>query len=72
MATQQLPRRPGDQTFKKNDMLRLIDCAERKRLTNYRIDVRRDGLSLVVGELESKTNGTTNELDDWMAKKNAS
>ena len=65
------PRRPGDQTFRKNDVLRMIDCAERKGLSAYKIMA--GGLTLAVGELEpAPTTGTTNELDDWMAKKNAS
>ena len=68
MATHQVPRRPGDQTFRKNDVLRMIDCAERKRLSDYKIMV--GGITLAVGELgPTTTTETTNELDQWMEKK---
>jgi GH24 family phage-related lysozyme (muramidase) len=47
-------------------VLRLIDCCERKRLTNYRI--KAGNLTLVVGETTPETPGQTTELDDWMSK----
>jgi hypothetical protein len=47
-----MPRKPRDQLFRKTDILRLIEAARSAGLptTRIRIDVRRDGLSLVVGE----------------------
>ena len=62
-------RQPGDQTFRKNDVLRLIDCARRQKLTKYRIDVRHGGLTLIVGESKSAVAEPPNDLDQWVAKK---
>jgi hypothetical protein len=64
-------RQPGDQTFRKNDVLRMIDCAKRQGLANYQIDVRRNGLTLVVGgptEPALPAEPAT-DLDEWVAKK---
>jgi hypothetical protein len=45
-----MPRRPRDQLFNRNDFNRLVDAARKKGLPIARIDAMRDGLSLVVGE----------------------
>ncbi len=45
-----MPRRPRDQLFNKNDFNRLVDAARARGLPIVRVDVTRDGLSLVVGE----------------------
>lgn len=45
-----MARKPRDQLFRKSDVYRLIESAKAKGLPIARIDVTRDGLSLVVGE----------------------
>lgn len=62
-----MPRKPRDQLFKKSDVFRLIESAKRKGLPIARIDVTRDGLSLIVGE-PAKANKNNNDLDEWMAR----
>jgi hypothetical protein len=59
-----MPRRPRDQLFKKTDMYRLVEVARAKNLPVSRIDVTRDGLSLVVGEPEATVNGDDNPWDE--------
>jgi hypothetical protein len=53
-----MPRKPRDQTFRKSDFYRLVDAARAKNLPVARIDVTREGLSLVVGD------STTAKVDD--------
>ena len=65
-----MSRKPRDQLFKKTDFFRLVESAEAKNLPIQRIDVTRDGLSLVVGE-PAKANESNDELDNWMAKHHA-
>jgi hypothetical protein len=73
MATHQLPRRPGDQTFRKNDLRRAIATASAMKLPLKGIVVNRDGFELVVGDSEpTTTTETTKELDQWMEKKKKS
>jgi hypothetical protein len=45
-----MPRKPRNPLFKKTDFDRLVEAARAKKLPIHRIDVMRDGLSLVVGE----------------------
>jgi hypothetical protein len=61
-----MPRHPRDQLFNKNDFSRLVDSARVKGLPIKRIDAKRDGLSLIVGD-PAKDAGTDNALDQWMA-----
>ena len=45
-----MPRKPRDQLFNKTDVYRIIEAARAKNLPIARIEFRRDGMSLVVGE----------------------
>jgi len=45
-----MPRKPRNPLFKKTDFDRLVEAARAKNLPIHRIDVMRDGLSLIVGE----------------------
>jgi hypothetical protein len=45
-----MPRKPRNPLFKKTDFDRLVEAARAKKLPIHRIDVMRDGLSLIVGE----------------------
>jgi hypothetical protein len=45
-----MPRKPRNPLFKKTDFDRLVEAARPKKLPIHRIDVMRDGLSLIVGE----------------------
>jgi hypothetical protein len=58
-----MPRKPRDQLFKKSDVYRLIEAARAKGLPVRRIDINRDGMSLIVGELSSD-NGNGNPWDE--------
>jgi len=59
-----VPRRPGDQTFRKNDVLRLIDCAKRKGLSDYKIMA--GGLTLAVGESEPAPPDINADKNPWL------
>ena len=63
-----MPRKPRNPLFKKTDFDRLVEAARAKNLPIHRIDVTRDGLSLVVGEPPKSAGAdtatdTTNEWD---------
>jgi len=45
-----MPRKAGDQLFKRNDFRRLVDAANRSGLPIARITATKGGLTLVVGE----------------------
>jgi hypothetical protein len=66
-----MARRPRDQLFKKTDVLRLIETAERKGLNDYRIEIERNHLSLIIGEGAKASDVERNALDNWMAKHHA-
>lgn len=59
-----MSRKPRDQLFKKTDFFRLVESAEAKNLPIQRIDVTRDGLSLVVGE-PAKADNHENKTNPW-------
>jgi hypothetical protein len=68
--TAPVPRRPGDMRFTKREAQRLIRSAEGEKLKNYRIEVRHDGLTLIVDNTAAPaTKKSTDELDQWMVKK---
>jgi hypothetical protein len=58
-----MPRKPRNPLFKKTDFDRLVEAARAKKLPIHRIDVMRDGLSLVVGE-PTKNVGTTTDTPE--------
>ena len=57
-----MPRKPRNPLFKKTDFDRLVEAARAKKLPIHRIDVMRDGLSLIVGEPPAK-NGAVPEVE---------
>ena len=60
--------------FRQTDLKRAFDAARKSPVPVHSIDFfGPDGarLSFVIGDPESTTTETTNELDQWMAKKNA-
>jgi hypothetical protein len=57
-----MPRKPRNPLFKKTDFDRLVEAARAKNLPIHRIDVMRDGLSLIVGEPPPK-DGTVPEAE---------
>lgn len=56
--------------FRKNDLRRIIATATAMAVKQYRVDITKDGMSLIVDNHNGEP--PTKELDDWMAKKNAS
>ena len=73
-----MPRKPRDQLFKKSDLLRLVESAKAKGLPIARIDVTRNGISLIVGETamadthENNTNPWDEALSNAANKERAS
>jgi hypothetical protein len=66
-----MPRKPRDQLFKKSDVYRLIEAARAKGLPVRRIDIKRDGMSLIIGEPSNdngKNEGNKNDIENWIAK----
>lgn len=59
-----MPRKPRDTLFRKNDFARLVEAARRQNLPISRIDITRNGLSLVVGEAETADEDKTNPWDE--------
>ena len=59
-----MPRKPRDQLFKKSDLFRLVESAKAKGLPIARIDVTRDGISLIVGET-AKADNHENKTNPW-------
>jgi len=59
-----MPRKPRNPLFKKTDFDRLVEAARAKNLPIHRIDVMRDGLSLVVGEPVNNGSGDVNPWDE--------
>jgi hypothetical protein len=58
--------------FKKNDLRRAIATANAMKLPVKGLIFKRDGFELVIGDPEpapTTTTETTNELDQWIAKK---
>jgi hypothetical protein len=55
-------RKSRDQLFKKTDFFRLVAAARSEGVPIARIDVTRDGLSLIVGEPPAK-DGTVPEAE---------
>ena len=63
-----MPRKPRNPLFKKTDFDRLVEAARAKNLPIHRIDVMRDGLSLVVGEPVKDggdASGQEQGADEW-------
>lgn len=56
-----MSRKARDSLFKKADFYRLVEAARAKNLTVRRIDITRDGLSLIVGEPMPKDEGKSSE-----------
>ena len=63
-----MTRKSRDQLFKRSDFARLVAAARSEGLPIARIDVIRDGLSLVVGEPVKNGSAEANPLDQWIAK----
>lgn len=61
---QRQPRRPNDQTFRKTDVVRLIKCARREGLSKFHIEIKRDGLTLIVDNTPTNATSDKNEWDE--------
>ena len=61
----------GKPLFKQSDIKRALDAARKMNVPVRSVDIKRDGsFSLVIGD--PAATATANEVDEWMANKNAS
>lgn len=63
-----MPREPRSPLFKKPDLSKLIELAKKKGLPNYRIEIRHDGLTLIVGEAAKANENSNSEVENWIAQ----